>query len=934
MTTYATDTFAGDGSKVEFDLTFKFIERDHVTVSRLVKATLQATVLTVIQTGTPTGDEFIWESDTKIKVGTAPTSDQELVIARDTPENDQIVKWADGSYIIATDLNTSDLQWLYGLQELEDKFGKLQSTAIKYLGAIDLTVDAAPASPLNGDFYINTGSGQVLDSWTGIGGDDVVGSEQVVYNGNISEWQIFQVPSSQSGVLSIDSTAPITVDSGDFQRPVVGITNATTSADGAMSSSDKDKLDNIAPGAEVNVNADWDAASGDAEILNKPTIPAAQVNSDWDATSGVAEILNKPTVIDGDAPSDGKTYGRKDAAWSEVQPGGVTKIIAGSNVTISPTGGTGDVTVNATGGGGSSNMPTGGGGEDAFYQNTTTIDNNYSITAGKNAGTFGPVTVNGDVTVPSGSTWTVVGGAGGGGGGGADAWGIYNRNTDTFQGQNIGAITSPDEGYYHVVFATPMANTNYSVVITSEDTNRGTYPTIFDAPYTGSSGFVYGAKTVNGFDYYTIAGNSGTGTVVPASTNFAVFATAGGGGGGGGGTVINYNGASAWGVTTGVATPSLDGSHNIASVTRTSSGTYDIVFTTPMPTDQYSVVITAADNANGKAVVGPKSTTGFTYFTLNKNSQADNFDVNFAVFATNAIAPQAGVGADAWLDANTIGSPDPIKNSFNIASVVKTGVGMAQVTFTTPMPTADYAVVGSCSDAFSKYTFSTQNKEVTGFQVRTFTPITDQYIDGAFSLTVHASSTVTPTYTWTRDGTTLKPANDGDTVSLSGAGGIESPIVAGNYAYALGGFASPSGGLYLESDAAGSLYLSPGSGQAAKISIKGSDGSIEAAGSQFKVFGSNGQTEIGSGNIKLRNDGSATFAGNITAPNVTFNLGSDNPANYVSTTNADGETEAVYNGPTLDVKALLLEFQSKIETLEAAKASLEARLSTLEGGSN
>lgn len=32
------------------------------------------------------------------------------------------------------------------------------------------------------------------------------------------------------------------------------------------------------------------------DLLNKPTIPAAQVNSDWDAVSGVAEILNKPTL--------------------------------------------------------------------------------------------------------------------------------------------------------------------------------------------------------------------------------------------------------------------------------------------------------------------------------------------------------------------------------------------------------------------------------------------------------------------------------------------------------------------------------------------------------------------------------------------------------------------------------------------------------------
>jgi phage-related tail fiber protein len=46
---------------------------------------------------------------------------------------------------------------------------------------------------------------------------------------------------------------------------------ATTSSDGFLSSSDKSKLDEIESGAEVNVNADWNASSGDAQILNKPT---------------------------------------------------------------------------------------------------------------------------------------------------------------------------------------------------------------------------------------------------------------------------------------------------------------------------------------------------------------------------------------------------------------------------------------------------------------------------------------------------------------------------------------------------------------------------------------------------------------------------------------------------------------------------------------
>lgn len=47
----------------------------------------------------------------------------------------------------------------------------------------------------------------------------------------------------------------------------------------------------------AQVNSDWNAVSGVAQILNKPTIPAAQVNSDWNATTGVAAILNKPTII-------------------------------------------------------------------------------------------------------------------------------------------------------------------------------------------------------------------------------------------------------------------------------------------------------------------------------------------------------------------------------------------------------------------------------------------------------------------------------------------------------------------------------------------------------------------------------------------------------------------------------------------------------------
>jgi hypothetical protein len=60
----------------------------------------------------------------------------------------------------------------------------------------------------------------------------------------------------------------------------------------------------------------------------------------------------------------------------------------------------------AGGGGGAS----GTGGNQVFFENDLTVTGSYTIPTGKNAGTFGPVTVDSGVTVtvPSGSVWSVV----------------------------------------------------------------------------------------------------------------------------------------------------------------------------------------------------------------------------------------------------------------------------------------------------------------------------------------------------------------------------------------------------------------------------------------------------------------------------------------------------------------------------------------------
>lgn len=53
---------------------------------------------------------------------------------------------------------------------------------------------------------------------------------------------------------------------------------------------------------------------------------------------------------------------------------------------------------------------TGGASDDVFYENAAIVTANYTITSGKNAGTFGPIVVNDGVTitVPDGATWSIV----------------------------------------------------------------------------------------------------------------------------------------------------------------------------------------------------------------------------------------------------------------------------------------------------------------------------------------------------------------------------------------------------------------------------------------------------------------------------------------------------------------------------------------------
>jgi hypothetical protein len=89
-----------------------------------------------------------------------------------------------------------------------------------------------------------------------------------------------------SSNISGTNTGDITIGTANglsLSGQVLSLSSATITDPGAMSASDKSKLNSIAPGAEVNVNADWNAVTGDAQILNKPMLGtmSAETASDY-----------------------------------------------------------------------------------------------------------------------------------------------------------------------------------------------------------------------------------------------------------------------------------------------------------------------------------------------------------------------------------------------------------------------------------------------------------------------------------------------------------------------------------------------------------------------------------------------------------------------------------------------------------------------------
>jgi len=132
--------------------------------------------------------------------------------------------------------------------------------------------------------------GQVLRA-LGLGNPSSSNSNKVIKrnSGTGSPWFVYGDAASGGGLSEVDSDGTLTGDgtSGDPLK----VANPFTDADEA-------KLDGIAAGAEVNVQADWNQSSSSADsfIRNKPSIPASNRLIPSGGTTG--QVLKKTSNSD------------------------------------------------------------------------------------------------------------------------------------------------------------------------------------------------------------------------------------------------------------------------------------------------------------------------------------------------------------------------------------------------------------------------------------------------------------------------------------------------------------------------------------------------------------------------------------------------------------------------------------------------------------
>ena len=420
---FAEDSYTGDGSTREFNISFAYIEESHIKVA------LNEANITAFTVDTSTNPKKVVltalsgsATSTQETTG-APKTDVAVLVYRDTPLNNPLVDYTDGSTLIADDLDTSNKQWLYLLQEQDDaQAATIQSTIAgqdaqnkKIINVADPTA-AQHAATKN---YVDTADATLLkrDGSNAMTGDLPMGDNKITglatptattdastkaYVDGLISTGSANVTAAQNAQAAAENARDSTLAAYDsFDDRYLGVKSSDPTTDNAG--------DALAAGMlyfhsgdgvmKLYTGSAWVAAyvSGAASSVSftaTGTIAATNVQA------AIAELLAETahkTATTGSLALPSGTAAQRDASPSAGflrfnSDDGKAEVYSGTSW-------------GSVGGG-----ATGGGSDTVFMVNGNTVNTSYSIPTNNNAVSAGPITVASGavVTIPSGSSWVIV----------------------------------------------------------------------------------------------------------------------------------------------------------------------------------------------------------------------------------------------------------------------------------------------------------------------------------------------------------------------------------------------------------------------------------------------------------------------------------------------------------------------------------------------
>lgn len=232
---------------------------------------------------------------------------------------------------------------------------------------------SVPSNLANGELAINYADGKLYYKAANGTISSISGNEPN-YFGTVNAAGTFIIADTPGDILTLVAGSNITI-SGDALNDTITI-SATGGSNGGGASV---VTDNVAPVSPSDGDLWWNTDLGKMLIYYEDSNSSQWVES----TPGYLVSENTVSFL--------AAFDTANAAYAQ------------ANTARNHANAAFETANNATG-------AVGGGNDKIFWENDSVVTANYSITVGRNAGTFGPITINANVvvTIPSNSTWSVV----------------------------------------------------------------------------------------------------------------------------------------------------------------------------------------------------------------------------------------------------------------------------------------------------------------------------------------------------------------------------------------------------------------------------------------------------------------------------------------------------------------------------------------------